>query len=126
MQLDWFVRGEICSIFYGGDIEPWTHRAVCSSVRLRRTLPPSPCFHEYNTLKAACLICCYDNVSLAIGGSEESFSRMAVFESGASSRESGIDYHRINAAAALRILFIVIEGSSGGTFSFREDECTVV
>lgn len=50
---------------------------------------------------------------------------MAVFESGASSRESGIDYRRINAAAALK-MFIVIESSSGGTLSFREDECTVV
>lgn len=60
------------------------------------------------------------------GGSEESFNRMAVFESGASSQESGIDYRRINAVAALRMLFIVIESSSGGTLSFREDECAVV
>lgn len=25
MQLDWFVRGEICSIVHSSDIEPWTH-----------------------------------------------------------------------------------------------------
>lgn len=51
---------------------------------------------------------------------------MAVFESGASSRQSGIDYRCINAAAALRMLFIVIESASGGTLSFGEDECAVV
>lgn len=61
----------------------------------------------------------------AIGGSEESFNRMAVFESGASSWESSIDYRCINAAAVLK-MFIVIESSSGGTLSFREDECAVV
>lgn len=47
---------------------------------------------------------------------------MAAFESAASSQESSIDYRRLNAAAALRLLFIVIESSPGGTFSFREDE----
>lgn len=51
---------------------------------------------------------------------------MAVFESGASSQQSGIDYRCINAAAALRMLFIVIESASGGTLSFGEDECVVV
>lgn len=57
---------------------------------------------------------------------EESFNRMAVFDSAAFSQESGIDYGRINAAAALGLLFIVIESSSGGTFSFREDERAAV
>lgn len=120
-QLDWFVRGEISSIFHGGDIEPWTHWAVCSSVRWSRTLPPSP-----PTLwKQPVLSVAMTMWACAIGGSEQSFNRMAVFESGASSRESGIDYCCINAAAALRMLFIVIESSSGGALSFREDECAV-
>lgn len=116
-----FAPSFTAAILNRGRTEPsvpalvWGERCLHHLVFINTTLWKQPVFSVAMTMWA-----------WAMGGSEESFNRMAVFESGASSRQPGIDYRCLNVAAALRMLFIVIESASGGTPSFREDECTVV